>query len=97
MFRFMYIFNTAPALVLGEALLEGAAPEATIIDIAAAPGGVDFEAAKQLGLCAKLCPGLPGKYAPRAAGESVAQTARIILEEQEGAAWGWNKSAPASD
>ena len=97
MFRFLYIFNTIPALVLGESLLDGVTPETVIIDIAAAPGGVDFALAKRLGLTAKLCPGLPGKYAPRAAGESVAQTARVILEEQEGAAWGWNKYAPASD
>ena len=96
MFRFSYIFNTIPAPVLGEPLLGAVAPEATIVDIAAAPGGVDFDLAKELGLCAKLCPGLPGKYAPRASGESVAQTVRIILEEQGGAAWGWNKSAPVS-
>jgi len=96
-FRFAYIFNTVPSMVLGESLLRGAAPEVTIVDIAAAPGGVDYERAKELGLCAKLCPGLPGKYAPRASGESVAQTVRIILEEQGGAVWGWNKSAPASD
>ena len=96
-FRFAYIFNTVPALVLGEELLRGLSPETTIIDIAAAPGGVDYALAEELGLNAKLCPGLPGKYAPRAAGESVAQTVRIILEEQEGAAWGWNESAPASD
>ena len=97
MFRFLYVFNTVPAPVLGESLLRAAAPEVTIVDIAAAPGGVDYECAKELGLCAKLCPGLPGKYAPRASGESVAQAVRIILEEQGGAAWGWNKSAPASD
>ncbi|MCL2301010.1 MAG: dipicolinate synthase subunit DpsA, partial [Firmicutes bacterium] len=97
MFRFPYIFNTVPAQVLGDRLLGCVAPEAVIIDIAAAPGGVDYACAKELGLCAKLCPGLPGKYAPRAAGESVAQTVRIILEEEEGAAWGWNKPAPASD
>jgi len=96
-FRFAYIFNTVPAMVLGEELLCCVTPEATIIDIAAAPGGVDYKLAEALGLNAALCPGLPGKYSPRAAGESVAQTARIILEEQEGAAWGWNKRAPASD
>jgi len=97
MFRFSYIFNTIPAMILGEELLGGVAPEATIIDIAAAPGGVDFALAEELGLNAALCPGLPGKYSPRAAGESVAQTARIILEEQEGVKWGWNGSARASD
>ena len=97
MFRFLYIFNTIPALVLEEPLLHCAAPETVIIDIAAAPGGVDYECAKRLGLTAKLCQGLPGKYAPRASGESVAQAARIIMEEQEEAAWGSNKSAPVSD
>jgi len=95
MFRFAYIFNTIPAMVLDEPLLSGVGPEATIIDIAAAPGGVDFKLAEELGLNAALCPGLPGKYSPRAAGESVAQTARIILEERGGAAWGWNESAQA--
>ena len=96
-FRFAYIFNTVPAVVLDASLLRGVTAEAMIIDIAAAPGGVDYALAEELGLNAVLCPGLPGKYSPRAAGESVAQTARIILEEQEGAAWGWNKCAPASD
>jgi dipicolinate synthase subunit A len=67
-----------------------------VIDIASAPGGVDFEAAKQLGIAAKLCPGLPGKYSPRSAGEAAAQVARIILEEQEASEWGWNKSASES-
>ncbi len=95
--RFMYIFNTIPSPVLGESLLQNVTTEAVIVDIASAPGGVDFPLAKQLGLTAKLCPGLPGKYAPCAAGESIAQTTRIILEEQEGAIWGWNRYAQASD
>jgi len=96
--RFAYIFNTVPALVLEEAHLLRLAPEAVVIDIASAPGGVDFEAAERLGVYAKLCLGLPGKYAPRAAGESIAQIARVILEEQEGAVWNrdWSGSAPVS-
>jgi dipicolinate synthase subunit A len=96
-FRFAYIFNTIPAMVLDGALLGGVSPESTIIDIAAAPGGLDSALVEELGLNAKLCPGLPGKYSSRAAGESVAQTARIIMEEQEGATWGWNKYAPESE
>jgi len=95
--RFHYVFNTIPADVLGEKLLQALPSEAVVIDIASGPGGVDFEAAKALGITAKLCPGLPGIYAPRSAGEAVAQIARIILEEQEGSPWGWNKCASASD
>ena len=95
--RFHYVFNTIPAMVLDEKLLQALPSEAVVIDIASGPGGVDFEAAKELGITAKLCPGLPGIYAPRSAGEAVAQIARIILEEQEGSPWGWNKCASASD
>ncbi|MDR2753333.1 MAG: dipicolinate synthase [Oscillospiraceae bacterium] len=92
--RFAYIFNTVPAPVLGEARLRRTQPEVTIIDIATAPGGVDFAAAKTLARNARLCPGLPGQYAPRSAGEHIAQTVRIILEEQEGSPWGWNHCVP---
>jgi dipicolinate synthase subunit A len=60
-----YIFNTIPSLVLSKELLEFTSENVLIIDIASAPGGVDFTAAKQLGRNAKLCLGLPGKYAPK--------------------------------
>jgi len=95
--RFYYVFNTIPAMALDEKLLQALPPEAVVIDIASGPGGVDFEAAEELGVTAKLCPGLPGIYSPRSAGEAVAQISRIILEEQEESPWGWNKCASASD
>jgi len=95
--RFGYIFNTVPAPVLDESLMKELSPQLTIIDIASAPGGVDFEAAEALGINAKLCLSLPGKYAPRSTGESIAQITRILLEEREGSAWGWNKPAPESE
>ncbi|MCL2106764.1 MAG: hypothetical protein FWH26_06900 [Oscillospiraceae bacterium] len=77
-----YIWNTIPAPVLGEALLRLLPEEAVIIDIAAAPGGTDFPAAKALGLRAGLFPGLPGRYAPKAAGEAVAQATQVLLREE---------------
>ena len=46
----------------------------TIIDIASAPGGVDFAAAARLNLSAFLCPGLPGKYAPVSSAQAIADT-----------------------
>jgi dipicolinate synthase subunit A len=60
-----YIFNTIPSLVLTKDILSHTKPGVVIIDIASAPGGVDFEAAKELGRFAKLSLGLPGKYAPK--------------------------------
>ncbi|MDD5994109.1 MAG: NAD(P)-dependent oxidoreductase, partial [Clostridiales bacterium] len=61
------IFNTVPAHVLTEKLLKKVKQEVTIIDIASRPGGVDFEFCQKRGIHAKLCLGLPGKYAPKSA------------------------------
>ena len=61
------IFNTVPALVLTEELLRNVRPETVIIDIASRPGGVDFNYCQKKGLHARLCLGLPGKYAPKSA------------------------------
>ncbi|MBM7868395.1 dipicolinate synthase subunit DpsA [Heliobacterium gestii] len=67
------IFNTVPAPVLGEGELAATSREALIIDLASAPGGTDFEAARRLGIRALLAPGLPGKVAPKTAGEILAR------------------------
>jgi dipicolinate synthase subunit A len=67
------IFNTVPALVLTRERLVGLPPHAAIIDVASAPGGTDFNAAKELGIMAKLAPGLPGLVAPVTAGRIIAE------------------------
>lgn len=67
--RFDFIFNTIPAMVLDSVLLEAAKSDVAVIDIASAPGGVDFETCKRLGIPAKLCPGLPGIYSPMSSAE----------------------------
>ncbi len=78
---FEYIFNTVPALVIDEAFLLKCGRDVVIVDIASAPGGVDYRAAEKLGITAKLCLGLPGKYAPKTAGEILADV--IIENERE--------------
>lgn len=65
------IFNTVPARVLGLEQLRRVRRECPILDLASAPGGVDFEVARQLGLDAALLPGLPGRVAPLSAGRYV--------------------------
>jgi len=76
------IFNTVPSLVLDRRLLEFTSPAVYICDLASAPGGVDFDAADELGRKAELAPGLPGKVAPRTAGHILAQVIPdIILSE----------------
>ncbi|HBQ28343.1 dipicolinate synthase [Peptococcaceae bacterium SCADC1_2_3] len=76
------IFNTVPALILSRPLLEKAAPEVLIIDLASAPGGTDFTAAQELGISAALSPGLPGRVAPKTAGVILARVIRRILLER---------------
>ena len=46
---FDVIFNTVPVLMLDESRLEKVKSDAVIIDLASAPGGVNFTAAKNLG------------------------------------------------
>lgn len=82
------IFNTVPSLVLTREVLSGAPSHAVIIDVATAPGGTDFSAAAELGLAAKLAPGLPGIVAPVTSGKIIAELivrhlARVQREEGE--------------
>ncbi len=66
--KYNLIFNTAPYLSLTPPILDTLREDATIIDIASAPGGTDFPYCKQKGITAKLCPSLPALYAPKTSG-----------------------------
>ena len=59
-----FIFNTIPSLVLDAALANQVQENAAVIDIASAPGGVDFQALERRNIRARLCPGLPGRCSP---------------------------------
>ena len=76
-----FIFNTAPALLLNDALLKQVKKEALILDIASPPGGVDFAAAASCGLTALLLPSLPGQAAPKTAGLTLARIYRRFMAE----------------
>lgn len=75
-----FVFNTVPAVVLDEALLRATRPDVRIIDLASAPYGVDFDAAKKLGRKAWIEPSLPGRYAPSYAGGVLLEVAEAIME-----------------
>ena len=57
---------------------------ALIIDLASYPGGVDFEKAKELGVKTIHALSLPGKVAPKSAGEIIESTILSILKEDDG-------------
>lgn len=78
---FDLIFNTIPALVLTENRLSELKVGCLCIDLASKPGGIDFTAAKKLGVRAIWELSIPGKVAPVTAGETMKQTIYNIMEE----------------
>ena len=75
------IFNIAPAPLLDRALLERLDKQTLLIDMVAPPGGIDFDAAKELGLTAIWARGLGGR-APRTVGQVQWKGIKNILEEE---------------
>lgn len=77
------IFNTVPAILFTGEVLEHLSADTLIIDLAAAPGGVDKRAAEKLGRHVIHALSLPGKVAPNTAGNIICDCI-IELLRQEG-------------
>lgn len=74
------VFNTVPERLLKRRTLEALSRDCLLIDLASAPGGIDFIAAEELGFQAVWATALPGKYAPESAGYYLAQTIEHVLK-----------------
>lgn len=74
------VFNTVPQCVIGRKELLSAR-DTLIIDLASKPGGVDMEAARDLGIKVIWALGLPGKVAPVTAGNIIKETICNIFSE----------------
>lgn len=79
-----YIFNTIPSLVLDQECLKLVDRDVVIIDIASAPGGIDYEYALNHGVNAKLCLGIPGKVSPRASADILVTEIEALIKERSG-------------
>lgn len=77
------IFNTVPARLFGEEFLFAADANTLIVELASAPGGIDVCAARKLDSNILWALSLPGKYAPRSAGELMADAICSMLEGGE--------------
>jgi dipicolinate synthase subunit A len=82
--RFDTIINTVPAPVLGARRLAFMKKGALCIDLASRPGGVDFEAARDLELNVIWALGLPAETAPETAGNIIKETVLNIMREKRG-------------
>lgn len=79
--RFDLVFNTVPAVIFTKDVLMKLSGHPLLIDLASPPGGVDDSAAEAAGFKVIHALSLPGKVAPRAAGEIMKRTIYHIMEE----------------
>ena len=79
---FDFVVNTVPAPVIGEPVLKRLNPDCPVIDIASPPGGVDIPAAEKYGIRVIPALSLPGKYAPKTAGEIIGDTISNLIQEE---------------
>jgi len=75
------IFTTVPAMVITAPVLDALDHDTLIIDVASMPGGCDYELARQLGIRIIHELGIPGKYAPKSAGEILKSTILSMIPE----------------
>lgn len=76
------IFNTVPAMILTDKVLQHIKKDALIIDLASSPGGIDMTYASDQKNRVIKAPGIPSKYAPESAGISTANVILKIIEER---------------
>lgn len=76
------IFNTVPHRIFTKEVLETLDSGTLLIDLASRPGGVDFNAAAQLRLKTVWALSLPGRVAPKTAGEIIKQTIVNMIKEE---------------
>ena len=75
------VLNTVPSMILTREILAMLASDTLVIDLASNPGGVDFKAAKELGVNVIWALSLPGKTAPVTAGTIIKDTVMNMLRE----------------
>ncbi|MGN0519812.1 MAG: dipicolinate synthase subunit DpsA [Candidatus Fimenecus sp.] len=78
---FDVLINTVPAPLFRETELARTKQTVCIVDVASAPFGVDFEAAKALSRTAVKAQSLPGIYTPRAAAEVIGEKLCKLISE----------------
>lgn len=73
--------NTVPHLILDKDFINNMRPTSLILDLASKPGGTDFKFAEEKGIKALHALGLPGKNAPKTAGEIIGRVLIGLLKE----------------
>ncbi len=74
------IINTVPTEVLGREELKNINSDCLLVEIASAPFGIDFQAAKELAIQVIKAGSLPGKTAPKTAGFIIGHSILPIIQ-----------------
>ncbi len=75
------IFNTVPSLLFDRRVLLSLDPATLLIDLASRPGGVDFNTAAECHLKTIWALSLPGRVAPKTAGDIIGSTILNMVKE----------------
>jgi len=78
---FDVVFNTVPSMIFDRNILGGMDKNTLFIDLASRPGGIDFTAAAELELKTVWALSLPGRVAPKSAGQIIKSTLLNIIKE----------------
>lgn len=76
------VMNTVPAHVLGEEALAALAGRAKVFELASPPFGMDVRQAVRMGVELVMESGLPGRYAPGAAGAALFDALLRAMEDK---------------
>lgn len=76
--QYAFVFNTVPAPVFTPGQMQQLSPDCLLVELASAPGGFSKEAMEHFPGRLIRAAGLPGRYAPKTAGELYA---RAVLKE----------------
>ncbi len=79
---FDFIFNTVPEQILSAEYLSLLNGDVTVIDIASAPGGLDYDYVNKNKINAYLYLGIPGKISPKSSGMILANAITEYLKER---------------
>ena len=78
--EFQYFFNTVPAVLFTDAVLEKLRKDAVLVDIASNEGGVDYKAAEAYQLKAVQILRIPGRFAAKSSAKKLCE---ILLAQEE--------------
>lgn len=76
------LINTIPSKIIGKDELEKLNSECILIEIASAPFGIDFQAAKEKAMEVIKAGSLPGKIAPKTAGGIIGRSILPIIKQR---------------